>query len=198
MSKSRKPKGKRKKQQPPPSPKQPKKHLSALSKVFAGILAVATLVGGGAAVVAFLPRVTVDSVGLSDASNPLSALFTVTNTNFIPLEHLGIFVGLCRARISQNVIIQSTAGDCSRPNGALFFHEPWQNHRLAMDERLTVMLKDVFDAPGGPFVGGDISVIVKFRPWILPFERKKEFRFTGERYPDGSFAWHPQSIDHPE
>jgi hypothetical protein len=54
-------------------------------KVFAVSLAFATLIGGAAALVTFLPRVTVEANG--DFRNPSSIAFVATNTGFIPLRY---------------------------------------------------------------------------------------------------------------
>src|SRR5262249_7595707 len=126
-------------------------------KVIVALSVIVTIAAGG---FFFLPRVTVQAGDFRDGSDPLSVPFTITNTNFVPLENLGIFIGVCRVWAAPNVVLQSTAGDCSRRNYALIIHPPWQNHRLAMDEPYTINLRDGWNIPGTKetFVSADISV----------------------------------------
>jgi hypothetical protein len=164
------------------------------------IVGLSVLTGIAASAFFFLPRVTVQAGDLLDSSDPLSVPFTITNTNFVPLEKLGVFIGVCRVWAAPNVVIQSTSDDCSRRNYAFIVYPPWQNHRLAMDEPFTINLRDGWNIPGtkDTFVSADISVVVHFKPWISPFERWKQFRFVAEKMPSGIFRWHPKTIDRPD
>jgi hypothetical protein len=88
LSKSRRNKRQRKKQVPERIQEPPKPHWTKTQKVYAGLLAGATLIGGIAAVMTFLPRVTVNVSG--DLSNPASIQFQFANINFIPLPRVHI------------------------------------------------------------------------------------------------------------
>jgi hypothetical protein len=64
--------------------------------LWATLLAVATLVGGLAAVMTFFPRITVvAAAGPIDQSNPASIAFTITNSNVYPLEDVGVTLAVC-------------------------------------------------------------------------------------------------------
>ena len=192
----------RKKQKPPPM--LPKKHWSTLSKFFAALLAAATLVGGVAAAVALLPRVTVEVGDPMDSLNPYSTPFTISNTNIIPLERVGLAIGLCNLKITPQVVIRGPNEDCGGGSNARIALVDWQNHRLDVDEKWRVLLRDVFNITNNPFAGGDITMVVTYTPWPLSmlnfdrfFKREKQFRFKTTLISEGKYQWLPKTIDRP-
>jgi hypothetical protein len=214
MSKSKGNKSKKKPPAPKPSaavePPWWKKHWMRVVGISTFVVA---LVGFVSALATFVPRVTVDAGSLIDPADPLSVPFTITNTTVVPLEHVSGMVGICRIWLGDRLKIESTAGDCSKSNYALLVHPPWQEHRLASDQAFTITLRDAVQASGMKeyaeqfpkylpegrvsYSSADISVIVTFHPWLLPIERRKEFRFIGKRESNGTFVWQRQSIDRP-
>src|SRR6266481_5344034 len=75
----------RNREQPRPPPQQLSRRRIARF-LWVGMLAVATLLGGAAAAVTFLPRITVDPGGSFRPSSLVSPLpFIIANTGIIPL-----------------------------------------------------------------------------------------------------------------
>jgi hypothetical protein len=136
------------------------------------LLGLATLIGGLAAILTFLPRVSVSQSDPVEPSNPFSASFTITNMNFIPLRAVGASVAVAQligapATMLTNVVADFTTR-ITRPE--------WNNHKLAMDQRFTITPAPIF-APADPSVrlgGADLAIVVT-KPWILPFARERSF-----------------------
>jgi hypothetical protein len=78
-----------------PAPPLPSKRWSPLGRLVEIGLAIATLIGAPAAVVAFWPRLTVTASGPFDESNAYSETFTVTNTGFLAFEDVNVGIGFC-------------------------------------------------------------------------------------------------------
>jgi hypothetical protein len=159
----------------------------------------AVILGAAASAVAFLPRVAVE-VSSDAGDDPWSSPFIITNTNIVPLEDLGIYMGLCR------VVEKGPRGpftwkgeedQCGTSNLSRLYHEIWLHHRLAMDEKYSVTLQDAFPLPKESFGQADISIVVSFDPWIIPVRQQKEFRFVTRKTSDGKYRWFPQTIDNP-
>jgi hypothetical protein len=110
-------------------PLQRKSKWTSLSKFFAMILALATVVGGAAAVVTFFPRITIEASGPFDPSPKPPVTFTIANTNVIPLEDVKatspIFFGsltsaatnLCSVAKFTVSAINIANSNCSPPQG---------------------------------------------------------------------------------
>ncbi|HZC57467.1 MAG TPA: hypothetical protein VE396_15715 [Xanthobacteraceae bacterium] len=82
------------------------------------------------------------------------------------------------------------------------FTPPWSNHRLAPDEKYSGSLADMNllglqkNGPLSYIINdADITIVIKFSPWIIPWETKSEFRFVTEKQPDGTLRWIPRTLD---
>ncbi|WP_454813249.1 hypothetical protein [Labrys neptuniae] len=194
MSKSKNRKPVNKKTPPPPlqPPMQPswKKYWKAAATT-AGV--VVAIVGLASAVVAFLPRVTIEPGGPIDPSNPNPISFTIANTGIVPLREVQPMLGLC-------VLIwgepKPLPGTCNKIS-TFMIYTPWHSDSLAIDERYTIHLDEVIKA-AGKFGGADISIRVDFYPWLLtfwPFRLEKEYRFQTKLEDDGKFSWMARPLD---
>ena len=67
-------------------------------------------------------------------------------------------------------------------------YAPWLNHRIDMDERYEVSLNDLWDIK--PLRFADIALVIYYRPWFLPINRKKVFRFITHKGQDGKLRWY--------
>jgi hypothetical protein len=187
MQRSKKRKGKAKKQVQQPLPPAPRKSFPALAKIGAGILGLCTIVGTLVGLVVLLPRMTVDSDKLVDPLNAPPITFTLTNTGYIPLTNVRPAMGLC------DFVIGPPRDIDDRCDGSLssgFQLTKWFTKRLSMDEKHTIRLDDLFDlSPPTQFGGANISIKISYEPWFLWFRMEKEFRFMTRMEKDGKFSW---------
>jgi hypothetical protein len=188
--------------EPPRQPSARDSNLRNLWRLFAKIIGhwwqltiaisvIVAIVAG--ALFLFPPRVTVDSSGAFDASDPLSTSFVIKNTWVLPLRGVMPFVGHCEFRVTSHITLE---GDCSTSRGSSRFVVPsWGSRNLDVDEKFSIALASVFNTPAGTFSGGDITIGVTFRPWIIPYPIERMFRFVAQKQRDGRFSWVPQALD---
>jgi hypothetical protein len=187
----------RNKNKPPPA--KPPPRIAWWRRWWRAITATVSLailaLGAASAAVAFLPRVTVD---VAEGSDPWSAPFTITNTNVVPLNDVGVFLGLCVLVIADRngPMIWRGENQCDSPNGARLNKTAWLHHTLPMDGKYTFGLDDLFLIDAKHFSGADISIVVTFKPWLLPIHRETEFRFVTRKGKNG-YHWFHQTIDNP-
>jgi hypothetical protein len=184
------------KRRPPKQTSKPKKQNTAhkpakiprsrLKQAAEWLLGMATVGGFVVGLLIFLPRVTVSSPVTTDPDARSPIPFEITNSGYLPLYDVKPMLGLCE-------IHSQPAKRIGTSNGPLltkFAPSFWQQKSLTMDERATVRFDDVFEfPPPSKFGGADISIIVSYRPWILPFMREKEFRFITRQELDGKISW---------
>jgi hypothetical protein len=163
----------------------------ARTSLWAWLLGIATLIGALAAIMTFLPRPVVSVADPVDPENPYSSAFTITNGNFIPLTDvsLGFFP------ILVNMGGVKLVGE---PNAFLTRPE-WMNHYLGIDEKFTITLAECLGPTGylksppqywRDLREADIKLVVKYKPWFIPIERQKEFRFTAHKQSNGKIYWY--------
>jgi len=171
------------------------KHVWPVGKL---VLAICTIVGGIAGAVFFLPRVSVTPTDPADPKQPFESSFTITNTNIIPLRDVGVGAGIYEINTVSFDEHNRPAVDPTRvPQMTI---PEWNHHNLSMDEKFTVSIGRQFwgldpnPKPGARgFAGADIAIVVHYRPWFIPCEQTRIFRFVSHRYPNGSLSWfsHP-------
>ncbi|MGO8952084.1 MAG: hypothetical protein ACLP1W_19250 [Rhodomicrobium sp.] len=168
-------------------------HWSTLKKISAALVAT---VGFVAAAVTFLPRVTVDPEGSLDPSSPYPISFRITNTGIIPLSDVQPILGICEFVVD---IPKRMVDRCNGPLQSKLVPFPasiWHVNRLAMDEKYSIRLDDFLKiASSATFGGANISIIIEYRPWILPLHREKEFRFITRLESDGKLSWLSRPVD---
>ena len=150
-----------------------------------------------AALLSLLPRVSVTPIDPSDPARPFESSFTVTNTGFIPLRDAG--VELAPYEIDGGAIPfdehHRPQIDPSYKGRIIMPALGWDHHDLGIDEKFTISLGHPFLglAPGATLGGADIGIVVHYRPWLIPYEQTRIFRFVTHRYPNGTISWfsHP-------
>jgi hypothetical protein len=184
-----------------PTPQPPPRRRLLLRRVLATALAVATLIGGTAAIVAFVPRVTVEWAGADDEKFAWQPSFLIKNINVIPLEDLGVYLVLCRIlpNISDEEARRLKPTECSyHGRGSELFRDIWTHHRLAMDEFYTIQLTDLFYLTNVTNAYVDIAIRVRYYPWFLHvglLQRIKTFRFIGRKLLNGRVVWEAYPLD---
>jgi hypothetical protein len=139
------------------------------------------------------PRVGVSSSGPFDASDPLSTSFSIKNTWVLPLDKVQASLGLCKFQVTPQLLFQ---GNCNQMGTVRIAVPKWNTPRyLDVDEQFSVVIADVFNTPAKEFAGGDITVAVNFRPWIVPITMERQFRFVANRQRDGKFYWTPEALN---
>ena len=215
--------GRKIKSKPPPPPTQRQsqgpfervvcKFVGILGQMFGAIfhyhwkllVGISVVIGLLSAVLALIPRVTVDAGELRDSSKPFSLPLTIANNNFIPLERVGIKIGICNLQFKSGATIigGQKSPDCSSENKGGFIYPPWQNHKLGIDGRWQISLDDFFKDETPNLNSGDITIIVSFTPWpwaIIadwPFRHAKQFRLKATMQADNKWHWLAQPIDRP-
>jgi hypothetical protein len=155
------------------------------------LLAVCTLVGCAASLVAFFPRPTVSPPSIPfDKNDRFSVSFDITNGGYVPLEDCEVSLGVGQI---------ATKGARLDPSFLPTFKSrlvmpAWQHHTLRMDEKFTVVLSDLIR---GNVESADIALIVSYKPWFLPIYREKAFRFVTFKQPDGQSYWRSWPIQEP-
>jgi hypothetical protein len=157
--------------------------------VIVGASVLVGLVAGGLFLLP--PRVTVDSPGSFDGSDPLSAAFVIKNAWILPLRNVRVGIDPCNFRFLGITI----TGDCANPGAVQALSPSWKPHYLGTDEPITVTLGEVWNVPAASFGGGTIFVVVNFEIPLWPHTFKRPFRFVAERQRDGKFHWLGQPLN---
>jgi hypothetical protein len=150
------------------------------------------------AVTSFVPRPQIDVSEVVEPSSPFPSSITITN-GFVPLENISIFVRLCRVTNAAGgqIIGRKSCDGPSSGAGGITTPE-WQKHRLTTDEKWVVPMGANVPFYADP-VTADISIIVKYWPWLLPrlwFDlMEKEVRLVIHKQPDGRLIWNPRPIN---
>lgn len=172
--------------------KQKAKETTKEVRPLAWLLAIATLIGGLAAVLTFLPRPSVSATDPVDANNPFSSAFTITNNSFVPLRDVSVRLQLGSVKIGTVEIKGGPLFDGK--HGGIFTTDDWQNHDLAVDEQFTISPMQVFSRFTFPkdseFRSGSIAVQIQYKPWLIPLHRSKSFGFHAVRQTNGKFYWY--------
>jgi hypothetical protein len=165
------------------------------------IVALGVLLGIVVAVVSLVPRVTITSSGAPmDPENPYLVTFTTTN-NSPMLETLNdVSVGIVLGKILTEPL--PFKPDKTLPNLDIQLTRPeWNRHKLLVDETYTVTLDNMFALGKVPpykpirLSGTDIGIVVKYKPWILPWHHRKIQRFITEKHSDGKLYWTPIPLE---
>ena len=159
------------------------------------------LLGIAVAVISLVPRVTITTSGAPmEPEKPYLVTFNVTN-NSPMLETLNdASVGIVLGKILGEPL--PFIPDKTLPNLDIQLTRPeWNKHKLLADETYTVTLDKSFALGGVPpykparLSGADIGIVVKYKPWILPWYRRKIQRFITEKHSDGKLYWTPIPLE---
>lgn len=179
---------------PSKSKRKPKMVTKTKNRSRVGLLwsAIVGIVGFAAAVVVFLPRPMVSPPSVPfDSNNRFSVSFDISNNGYIPIEDCTVLLGI--GQIQFNNFTQYDP--LSIPTFATrIVISDWQNHRLNMDDRITLTPADIFK---GDVKYADIAIIVSYKPWFLPFRREKMFRFVTLKQADNLTYWRSWPVGEP-
>ena len=171
----------------PPKPKKLPPQPSPWKLAISVILGTATLVGGIAGVLAFVPRVTPTLSEPADPDDPFTASVTITNTGFIPVRAVIPGIGVRSIGFSGKEVMGDPQGDLVPVHRA-----DMKPRDLGLDERFTFALNDFFDPGKNNLSKADIAVIVDFEPYT-PFwhwRREKVFPMFARKQMNGKFYWY--------
>jgi hypothetical protein len=124
----------------------------------------------------------------TDGHNALSASFTITNTNFVPLRHVSVYLGLGQLEQNGQPFDRRLRYDFS----SRVTQPWWMDHTLDMDERFTITPAELFH---GNYTDGEIAIVVSYKPWFLPWTREKIFRFKAYPQSNGKVIWYSVPFD---
>ncbi len=180
----------------PPKPKKlPRVEPKTKTRIplLATVLGTATLIGGIAALLVFLPRMTVTTSDPADPDDPFTASATIVNTGFMPLKSVEVSVGMGQ--------MVTTGGAPADPN----FHpiywphlhrNGWSVANLRMDDRYTIALNDVLGTEQrGGLDYADIAVVVDYEIPLIGLKREKVFPLFAHRQTNGKFYWYSKTVD---
>jgi hypothetical protein len=170
-----------------------RKHRLLFSRLRSMFLRLVAIVGFFAAVITFLPRVSVIPGDPVETGDPFSASFTITPSNVFPLRNVGAMVSMIEFEARPrpfNEEKRPQITDIDKLGG--FTRNEWNNHDLSMDEKFTISPYTTF-VPANQFAvaaGADIAIVVEYQPWFIPIRRRQAFRFVTHRFADGSYRWY--------
>jgi hypothetical protein len=143
--------------------------------------------------VTFLPRVSIEASGPFDASPEPAIVFTIANTNIVPLADVKPRLGLCAVSLNFGIADDNPkppVNKCTEKSTGFLAPTTWQHSRMDGDERDSVTWNDAFhNRTTGVLDFADIIITVAYRPWILPWRREKTFRFVTRKLGDGKIHW---------
>jgi hypothetical protein len=160
-----------------------KKKIKSRMSPWTLLLGGATLLGGIVAAVALLPRMVVSVSEPADPERPLSASFTVTNTNVVPLWD--VIVGIAPGDVllgDAHVVSSPSLSDDS----SIFLPPAWAHHNLRMDEQFSIDPSTIFPTTTKE---ADLAIIIHYHPWFLPIDRSRAFRFKTRKQENGRYRW---------
>jgi hypothetical protein len=169
----------------PPKKEEQKPLGTKLRKILGvAISGLVTLVGLVVALLTLLPRPAVTPSDPVDPDNPLSASFTIANNNFIPLRRVSASLGIGEIQPvgkPLDPVVEYAEQGTLTPDA-------WIDHTLEMDDHYTITPYDVIHATGDREAA--IEIVVSYNPWIMPFRRKRIFRFATHRQTNGKLYWY--------
>jgi hypothetical protein len=156
--------------------------------VLAVLLAIATLIGVPAALVAFLPRVTATMSDPLDTNNPFSSSITIVNTGYLPLH--AVTVSIAVQNISGNGSVP-TVNLRGVPNyGSIIHQQNWVPRELGLDDRFMLALDQFMNFPTKTLGSADIAIVIDYEIPIIHIKRRKRYPYFARKQPSGNFFWY--------
>jgi hypothetical protein len=169
------------------------------------IVALSVLVTIAVGLPYFFPRMTVEpSSETIDDSFPSSVSFIITNTGIIPLRDIQPYVGVCSVTLYVTPTgptpapiprPPSTAKKCQ---GSLYEKKVgppnWHRRDLGIDERYTIAIHEAININAAT-TAYDISIIVDYKPWFMPWTQHKEFPYESREMADGKLHWFARPLE---
>jgi hypothetical protein len=167
-------------------------------KVVWGVaLGLATLLGGFASAMAFLPRITVTPSDPPVPQNPFTASFTIANSGLIPLRDVVLTYFPFEVEMTPALFNESKRPPIDLKEIQGFTFPQWAHHNLPIDERFTITAEHIIGPANSQVeVGGaDVVIVTHYQPWFVPWRRERQFRFVTHRQPNGGFTWYSFPMD---
>lgn len=161
-------------------------------RIYKVVVYIVAIIGLAASIVTFLPRITVDAGVQIDPGKPYPIPFTITNAGVVPITSVQPAIGLCSFWTEP----KTQSGTCEKSLATRLVMPQWFVHELKKDEKHVIRLDDLFRiAHPARFGGADISIVISYYLWIIPFQREIEFRFVTRKEIDGMLSWVPQPLN---
>lgn len=129
------------------------------------------MVGGVAAALTLLPRVTATVSDPQDPNDPFSASVTITNTGYIPLDYVYASVGVGQI-VVHGAQIDHTTKFSYWPHES---RKEWTRHTLGLDDKFTVAMNEVWSTRDGGLDYADIAIVIDYELPIIHLQREKIF-----------------------
>ena len=134
-----------------------------------------TVVGLTLGALIFIPHVATGATGETLPGNADTVVFTFSNPTIIPLEDVNFSLAIVKIGGLQ---------------GGRFSKSEWLHRTLAKDGVAQIRLEEfVAFRAGYDLTDAEISVIVTYRVWEIPYNFTEEFHYAAKREPDGSSHW---------
>src|SRR6266705_1680940 len=167
-----------------PMGRQSKRHLR-LGKLLIGL---ATVVGTLAALLALFPRLAISNESALDPNDPFSTPFRIVNDGYVPLFAVRFFLFVSDAKNSAGGGIRATTFMDSKFSIPIFWPSDAYDYYAG---------NDIGHQIGGgatmefthPWASADITIIVQYHPFAIPFNRRRAVRFITESGPDNKLHW---------
>jgi len=165
-------------------------HRKTTSKVLALLVGISVLLGIASGMLALLPSLQIEVNGQFEPGYPFPASITIIN-GIIPIGDVSVFVRICSAMDTglSGVIVSD---QCSALAGGITMAS-WQDHRWGRNGKWTVLMGRNVPFQFDP-LAADISLAVKYWPWLLPrmeswrlFEQTQRLKIHEQ--PDGQRIW---------
>jgi hypothetical protein len=192
---NRKRESRRRTQKPPPRPSPLKPLLTrlhprywlrrSLSWAWKAVVAFSIVLGVIAAVVSFLPRVSVSSSESLNPQTPFAAPFVVSNDGVIKITDVStqMLVRRVMVAVGKDIVIE---------DNKLFDSHPIPIPELDSGKKYTVNYP-LLIGEGTPIAKADVDITVIFRVPFLPWKQSKTYKFTTEIASDKTLHWFPRA-----
>ncbi len=176
-------------------PQRARKKKSRVS-VMAVVLGLATLLGGIASALTFLPRVTVNVSDPVNPDDPFSSSIKITNTGYIPIDSVIPYLGLGEIGYSSPTDQSPTS---PLPANRRYIYQPhihldkWGIHDLGLDEEITIAINELWNVKA-PLAFADIAVVVDYTIPLFRIQREKIFPMVAKRQTNGKFYWYSKPV----
>jgi hypothetical protein len=167
----------------PPQAAKPKGLLAKGWGVFVSLLGLAATAVG---LVVLWPQPTIEPTNAPEPSNPFSEIFKIANTQFYPLEDVRIEAFPWCAKLGRG---SDTTPPTMCERGMSSSKREWNKRILAGGESYEIDVGNVLFATPPFLLYADISMKITYKPWIIPCQISKEYRFYTRRKDDGGIEW---------
>jgi hypothetical protein len=163
-------------------------HRNRLWRALAFVIGIP---GVFAALVTFLPRVSVAATDPVDQTQPFTSSFTITNESIFPLRDVGAGFGIIESNTMPVPFDEQNRPRLKpRPDMFQFTLPQWNGHSLDLNDKFSINTEHLYGLGGGAILSGaDIYIVVHYQPWVIPWKRTRVFRFVTHHYKNGSYTW---------